>query len=465
MNSDSGHYNIDYNTESSSVGISRSQESSHESVHAPLKPNRVEYVAYAPSREPFAVVCFELDDSDSMSILNVQHGTTVFTGDPSGPSILHLRQNYNMLQSELKLKPSADLNDNDRFNFLMKFLGGGARDQAADLERRMRNELRAKNAASLDQYVRDRDAHTHAKALYDALPAAEKARATEPQPPTPHVDEEVYDKPIEKFWAMMEKLYPEKSTTRMDEFRNFAMRSGETIASLIQRMQSLVSALDRPEEMSVFKLLAAIRPAELGKEVQRQLHATGVEIENWTVESVGQIAIKSDCAMTQANLWTTTMQGSAPARALVRPQSGYTAPTNQGQRRPDSRACHNCGEIGHLARNCRKPVVVKGGSAQNETNPKDNSDHSCYHCGDPNHYAAQCPMKRAELAQPARCQDVVLLPQEGHSQHCRLQSPSGGQSSTASAQRKCARRANGRTRGWRIRTYHGTASRTVGCPP
>ena len=199
LNSDSGRYNIDYNTESSSVGISSSQESSHESVHAPLEPNQVEYVAYAPSREPFAVVCFELDDSDSMSILNVQHGTGVFTGDPSGPSILHLRQNYNMLKSELKLKPNADLNDNDMFNFLMKFLGGGARDQAADLERRMRNELRAKNAASLDQYVRDRDAHTHAKALYDALPAAERAQATEPQPPTPHVDEEVYDKPIEKF--------------------------------------------------------------------------------------------------------------------------------------------------------------------------------------------------------------------------------------------------------------------------
>ena len=335
-----------------------------------------------------------------MSALNMQHGTGVFTGDPNGPSILHLRQNYNMLKSELKLKPNANLNDNDMYNFMMKFLGGGARDQAADLERRMRKELRDKNAASLDQYVRDRDAYTHAKALYDALPAAEKAEATAPQPPSPHEEEEVYDRPIERFWEMMEKLYPEKSTTRMDEFRNFTMKSGETMASLVQRMQSLRIALDRPEEMSVFKLLAAIRPAELGKEVTRQLHATGVEVEDWTVESVGQIAIRLDRATTQANLWSTTSSAGTAATTRsgpVRTQFGNAAPSGK---RFDPRGCHNCGEVGHIARFCRKPATVKGGMAQTTSAPQKGNNRECYHCGAPDHFAGQCPKKRAERAQP-----------------------------------------------------------------
>ncbi|GAQ92079.1 hypothetical protein KFL_009180020 [Klebsormidium nitens] len=149
---------------------------------------------------------------------------------------------------ELKLKPNSELiNDNDRFNLLMKFLARGARDQAAHLEPEMREERRTRNAAQADLYLRNRTAYEKAKTDYDALSAEAKAAAIEPIWPEPHVDEEVYDQPVEKFWAMMEKLYQEKSTTRMDEFRYFARRSEETIASPVQRMQALKHALDRPK--------------------------------------------------------------------------------------------------------------------------------------------------------------------------------------------------------------------------
>ena len=369
--------------------------SSQSTVHAHLEP-RTESVAF---RTPSAVVCFELDDSDSMSILTMQHGTGLFTGDPNGPSILHLRQNYNTLKSELKLKPTVVLNDNDMFNFLMKYLAGGARDQAADLERRMRNELRARNAAKSEQYIRDRAAYDKAKADYDALPADEKAAATEPQAPAVHVDDEVYDKPVEQFWTMMEKLYPEKSTTRMEEFRDFAMRSNETVASLVQRMQTLMHALDRPEEMAVFKLIAAIRPTELGKEVHRQLLTTSLETSNWTVELVGQIAIKIDQATTQANLWSATMHAAAPPRPMVRAPTVLAAPSSHGpSRKQQTLQCHKCLKYGHIARDCRSSAVVKGGSARTQPKTAADSEPICYHCGEPGHYANKCARKRAELA-------------------------------------------------------------------
>ncbi|GAQ87977.1 hypothetical protein KFL_003910030 [Klebsormidium nitens] len=181
----------------------------------------------------------------------------------------------------------------------MKFLAGGARDQAAHLEREMREELRTRNAAQADLYLRNKTAYEKAKTDYDALSAEAKAAATEPVRPEPHVDAEVYDQPVEKFWAMMEKLYPEKSTTRMDEFRYFARRSEETIASLVQRMQSLKHALDRPEEMAVFKLIGAM-PRHLGEEVTRQLNATAMEPEEWTIELYGHMA--AQCTDKQAEV-------------------------------------------------------------------------------------------------------------------------------------------------------------------
>lgn len=298
------------------------------------------------------------------------------------------------------MKPTVVLNDNDMFNFLMKYLAGGARDQAADLERRMRNELRVRNAAKSEQYVRDRAAYDTAKAEYDALPAAEKAAATAPQPPPLHVDDKVYDKPVEQFWTMMEKLYPEKSTTRMEEFRDFGMRPNETVASLVQRMQTLMHALDRPEEMAVFKLLAAIRPTELGKEVHRQLLTTSMETSNWTVELVGHIvAIKIDQATTHANLWSATMQATAPPRAMVRAPTVLAAPSrHEPSRKQETRQCRRCHKYGHIERDCRSPAVVKGGFAKTQSKSSTDSRFACYHCGDPNHFANKCPEKRAELA-------------------------------------------------------------------
>lgn len=213
---DTGLDNLNQGSELSSTVRSPSvpsySESLHESEHSELTASRTVFTSYLPTGTSAPVELFDIAEFDTMSLLSVHHSTGLFTGLPDGPSILHLRQNYATLKTELKLKPNANLiNDNDRFNLLMKFLAGGARDQAAHLEREMRTELSQRNAAQLDLFLRNKEAYELAKIVYDALPAAEKAGKPVPTPPAPHVDDEIYDKPVEKFWAMMEKLYPEKS--------------------------------------------------------------------------------------------------------------------------------------------------------------------------------------------------------------------------------------------------------------
>src|SRR3569833_2005598 len=181
LDSDTVLDHIDYNQGSSSSPTTYlPRESLHDSGHSEFAPQLVR-TSYLPTGAHAFVEPFDIAELDTMSLLNVQHGTGLLTGLPDGPSILHLRQNYATLKTELKLKPNAELiNDNDRFNLLMKFLAGGARDQAAHLEREMREELNRRNAAQSDLYLRNKATYEKAKSDYDALSSEAKAAATEP---------------------------------------------------------------------------------------------------------------------------------------------------------------------------------------------------------------------------------------------------------------------------------------------
>ncbi|KAJ2589124.1 hypothetical protein H4R99_007573, partial [Coemansia sp. RSA 1722] len=47
-------------------------------------------------------------------------------------------------------------------------------------------------------------------------------------------------------------------------------------------------------------------------------------------------------------------------------------------RRDDGRECHNCGQVGHIARNCRDSFGGRG------------SDSKCFNCGNMGHFARDC---------------------------------------------------------------------------
>jgi hypothetical protein len=106
----------------------------------------------------------------------------LFTGEPGGPSLMHLRQNYQALMTEPKLKPNSDrLTQNDHFNLLVKMTAGGAHDQAGALERHLIADIKERNAAALRNYERDLADYERQKVVWDATPADQHVANNEPK--------------------------------------------------------------------------------------------------------------------------------------------------------------------------------------------------------------------------------------------------------------------------------------------
>jgi hypothetical protein len=272
-------------TEHSSVQIASTSsqlESTQGSVYEHLDV-RESSTSYLRTTRNESVSCFELEDSDIMTGLNMTHSMdrAPFTGSTtSGPTLAHLEQDFQALKSEIKLKNATNFNANDMLNFIGKMLAGAAKDQFLALRRQFDEELRVENSAASALFDRNKAAYDQAKIRWDALVAVARVGQVEPQALAAHVDSEEFDRPVERFWVTMKELYPIKSPSRVKEFGSFAMLPDETIANLVQRMQTLKFALAVQEQTAVFKLIQAIRPASLGEEVRRQLYATGTESED-----------------------------------------------------------------------------------------------------------------------------------------------------------------------------------------
>jgi hypothetical protein len=53
--------------------------------------------------------------------------------------------------------------------------------------------------------------------------------------------------PVTRFWTLLENLYPERSTARILEFRDFQMKPAESMANMVSRLQTLKLVLKQPE--------------------------------------------------------------------------------------------------------------------------------------------------------------------------------------------------------------------------
>jgi hypothetical protein len=123
---------------------------------------------------------------------------------------------------DLKLKPATvGLTDNDRFHLLVRQTGGGAREQLGLLQETLQQEVRARNEPIQREYERSLLTYQGELAEYEALTEEQRAAADQSEPPEEPVLSDSFIQPVERFWKLLENLYPERSTARISDFRDF----------------------------------------------------------------------------------------------------------------------------------------------------------------------------------------------------------------------------------------------------
>ncbi|GAQ92772.1 hypothetical protein KFL_011310010, partial [Klebsormidium nitens] len=205
---------------------------------------------------------------------------------------------------------------------------------------------------------------------------------------------------------MIKDLFPEKSTARINEFNSFHMQTNESMSSLTQRMKTLIRVLQRPEGMAAQKLLDTIEPKQFRSEVRRVVWAEDTSDDDLTVEQISKVAIRLEKKRCTEALWSSASQPSTHSDAGRGPAAKSAGPA---ERAADNRKCHNCGQFGHIARDCRSPPAQKGriapmvqanAAAAPQRGGLAKAESKCYECGEFGHWASQCAKKRAKQQAP-----------------------------------------------------------------
>jgi hypothetical protein len=120
------------------------------------------------------------------------------------------------------------------------------------------------------------------------------------------------------------------------------MKPSKSMANMVSRLQTLKLVLKQPKPASVFKVLDAIRPKSLADKVKNILRVKEMDPNSWTVQDVGDIAIKLEMAQGEETLWTTTKTVVVPSG--VSGGSGFVKNTGI--------TCSGCGRPGHIQKRC-----------------------------------------------------------------------------------------------------------------
>jgi hypothetical protein len=174
---------------------------------------------------------------NTMSSLSMYRSNRkLFNGDRDGPPLQHLKQMAAAQDVGLKLRPqAANLTPNDHFILYTELLEGDARSQADQLQERMLKELDLKNAMEITEYNTSVAMHPMQVAEWNALPVAGRGPASVPPLPAPPVAGTAYRDPLGQFWELFNRLYPERSSSRIEEYRDFKALSGESTPNLVNR--------------------------------------------------------------------------------------------------------------------------------------------------------------------------------------------------------------------------------------
>jgi hypothetical protein len=136
----------------------------------------------------------------------------------------------------------------------------------------MQKELDARNAMELAEYEESVAMHPLRVAEWNALPAAGRGPASVLPAPAAPVVNTLFRDSLGQLWELFGRLYLERSSSRIEEYRDFKPLHGESTPNVVNRLDLLHMQIGGPELQAVTKLLDALRK-DMHTEVQQKLLA------------------------------------------------------------------------------------------------------------------------------------------------------------------------------------------------
>lgn len=206
-----------------------------------------------------------------------------------------------------------------------------------------------------------------------------------PPRPVEPVEHEPAD--LGRFFDALEARFKTSTTENLSKVQSFKVEVGETPERMFCRFNQLVKPLEdeRPPMMTVdqlkttyvyhlhtlldredSELLAAdCRVKEHKRENRGRVPLSRWDIHNMILQQQREKVI-ADTRLHAVGLATSQKHDRTTAPSHQRgaqQREGVSPPAPRGNRLPDTRACHLCGQVGHLARSCLVAAVGGGDAA------------------------------------------------------------------------------------------------------
>ncbi|CAI7765399.1 unnamed protein product [Closterium sp. NIES-54] len=197
--------------------------------------------------------------------------------------------------------------------------------------------------------------------------------------------------PTRRFLEMLQEQFPLQTPKRVVEFRGFKRKSGESLLAYYGRLVELAEDMNCVDQGRLVSKFLNGLSYELQRDVQVKIFEMGA------AATLGVAYETTKRVETGRRLFE--VERTAERAPEHRRPAWSAAPVDREQPprgRGDTRKCHNCGQMGHLRRDCRNPPACS--ICRQEGHQRRDCPEAlvCGKCGRRGHVERECYSKKGE---------------------------------------------------------------------